>query len=63
MMKHSELALRKSEALDRLRSQSLNNYTIENYFEALVTASEKGKMLSVDHAVEPNQIFAMDETG
>jgi len=63
MKKHPEISMRRVEALDRLRSRTINEESLEFYFNLLQTAYDKVKLLSggVDLAAE--RIYAMDESG
>jgi len=61
--RHPNLAIRRTEALDRLRSRSFNVQTIEHYFNQLKLAFSRCQELSGGRELTSNLVFAMDETG
>jgi len=63
MERHPEISKRRAEALSKLRGESMNEETINHYFQTLATAYEKCKVLSNGESLKVNQVFCIDETG
>jgi hypothetical protein len=61
--KHPEITKRRTEALDRLRNNALNEEHLNFYFSILESAFKKCEQLSGGNSLTRNRIFAMDETG
>ena len=60
--KHPEVAIRRAEALDRLRAREMKNDSIQYYFDQLKIAYEKIEILSNGNQLTAQRVFCMDET-
>jgi len=60
--KHPEIAIRRTEAFDRIMNRALDEDNINFYFSTLTSAFQKCEELSNGNNLARNRIFAMDET-